>query len=274
MMKISAVICTYNGEKYFEEQIISIINQSIKPNEIILCDDCSSDNTKVLLKKYADLFSDFLTVYYNEKQLGTIKNFEKAISLTTGNIIFLSDQDDIWYPDRLEKSLSVFNDQPNVLLLFSNGDLINENGNRTGSTLWDKWGFTPAIREKWRNNKLAFEDLCRNYNKVTGATIAFKKELIKHIIPIQVPYNYWHDAWFALHASALNGLYFIEESLIQYRIHSDQQIGLSINYKPSDNNLDFGQSVSYNEFLRYLKNKYPDLFPGKNWFLSFKKRIF
>ena len=259
-MKISVALCTYNGERYLSEQLNSILNQSNPVNQIIICDDASSDNTINIIKEYSKKFPEIISLNINKLNIGTIRNFENAILLTTGDIIFLSDQDDIWYGDKVEKMISAFNDQSDTLLLFTNGDLIDENALSIGITLWDKWSFPVEIRKNWKKNKLAFNDLLRNYNKVTGATIAFRKELKKHILPIQVPCGYWHDAWFALHAAALNGLSFTEDSLIQYRIHAGQQIGIPESIKPSSLNSNFNESVSYDEFYLFIGKKYPKLF--------------
>jgi glycosyltransferase involved in cell wall biosynthesis len=271
--KISVAMCTCNGEKYLNEQLHSILNQSYKPDELIICDDCSTDNTIRIIKSYSAEYPGSISVHLNEKNLGAIKNFEKAISLTTGDFIFLSDQDDIWYPDKIKKIIPLLN-KSNILLIFSNGDLIDEKGTEIGSTLWEKWNFTEDIRENWRNNKLAFHDLLRIHNKVTGATVAFKKKLKKYIIPVNVPHNYWHDQWFALHAAALNGLSFTEEPLIKYRIHTNQQIGLPESNQPINNASTFNESVSIEEFYSFIEKKYNRLFNKNSSYSVILLRIY
>jgi len=255
-MRISIALCTYNGEKYIREQLISLLNQTILPDEIIVCDDNSTDDTVSIINTFSN--ENQFNIFVNTKNIGTIKNFEKAISLTTGDIIFLSDQDDIWYPDKIEKMINAFDNNLGNLLVFSNGDLIDGNGVLIGSTLWDKWDFNLEIRKNWKNNELAFNDLFKNNNKVTGATVAFCKELKNNILPINIPFEYWHDVWIALHASGLNGLHFIEESLIQYRIHSNQQIGIPESNNILDNSHNFRDSISYEEFYNLIFEKYPN----------------
>lgn len=93
---ISVAMCTFNGEKYIKEQIESIINQSLVPDEIVICDDCSKDNTINIIKETLANWSGKANLIINEDNLGYRKNFEKAISLCNGDIIFLSDQDDVW----------------------------------------------------------------------------------------------------------------------------------------------------------------------------------
>ena len=248
-MKISVALCSYNGEKFIRQQLESILKQTVKVDEIIVCDDASTDNTLKIVEETSRKNPGILSIYTSNKNIGAIKNFEKSISLTTGDFIFLSDQDDIWNIDKTEKIISMFKNQPKALLVFSNGELIDQSGHKISSTLWDKWGFTVEQQKKWKNNKLAFKDLLVNHNKVTGATLAFRKILKNYSIPIQVPRGYWHDAFLSLNASALDGLFFIEECLIKYRIHKEQQIGIPNSFKNNFNSTNFYESISYVSFL-------------------------
>jgi len=226
-MFLSVALCTFNGDKFIQKQIDSILNQSIIVNEIVICDDASDDKTLGILNIYQKKYPTIIKLIKNRISLGTIKNFEKAISLTKGELIFLADQDDIWHKNKVEIMTNFFKENSECKLLFTNGFLIDENGNSMNSTIWDKWKFDKNIRHVWKNNNNAFKDLIINNNKITGATICFHNSLKKYITPIAIPYGYWHDAWFGLHASAQNGLMFIEESLIDYRIHNKQQVGIS-----------------------------------------------
>jgi glycosyltransferase involved in cell wall biosynthesis len=254
-MKISVALCCYNGEKFIRQQLDSILKQKIRVDEIIVCDDGSIDNTLKIIEEISKKYTGIFSIHANNKNIGTIKNFEKSISLTTGDIIFLSDQDDIWNPDKTEKIIEKFMQNSEVLLIFSNGELIDQSGLKTGSTLWDEWSFTEETRERWKNNNLAFIDLLSNHNKVTGATVAFRKILKDYVIPIQVPQGYWHDAFLSLLASALNGLYYIEECLINYRIHKDQQIGIPNGIKEKFNKNNFSECISNIGFLLELIKK-------------------
>ena len=96
-MKNSVIMATYNGEKYITEQLDSIRNQTLPPDEVIICDDCSSDNTRTIINEYISKYK--LTgwqLYSNEKNIGFFDNFFKALRLSTGDVIYLSDQDDVW----------------------------------------------------------------------------------------------------------------------------------------------------------------------------------
>ena len=95
-MKISIAMCTYNGAEFLPAQLQSILTQSRPPDEIIICDDRSTDDTQALLKKFATESPIPIAVHINDHNLGSVKNFERTISLCTGDVIALSDQDDVW----------------------------------------------------------------------------------------------------------------------------------------------------------------------------------
>lgn len=255
-MKFSVAMCTYNGENYLEEQLNSILEQSLPLNEIIICDDNSTDRTIDILKQFEKNHPNIIKIYQNDKPLGTIKNFEKAISLTSGNLIFLSDQDDIWYKNKVEKMTAFFEKNSKCKLLFTDGALIDDNGSSLNSTLWEKWDFEKEVRDLWKCNMIAFKNLILNNNKITGATLCFHSSLKKKVLPITIPKGYWHDCWLGLHAAASNGLMFIEESLIDYRIHSNQQIGISIDKIIINNKFD-KYFITKGEFYKKIKKLYP-----------------
>jgi len=258
-MKVSVALCTFNGEKYIEKQLKSIINQTVVPDEIMICDDGSTDNTLFLIDKFIKANSNTkINILINENRLKTVKNFEKAISHCTGDWIFLCDQDDIWYPNKVELIMKFIMSQKNTLMVFTNANLIDEYDYSLHSTLWEKWNFDLEKQNLWLNTKNAFKDLIVNDNFVTGATSVISSKLKMKSLPINAPAGYYHDAWFALHASALNGLRFIDESLIQYRIHDLQQVGITVG-----GNLDslaiFEDNISYKEFKKRIYKLYPHM---------------
>src|SRR6476659_477323 len=101
-MKISVALCTYNGERFLNEQLESILAQTFPVTEIIVCDDGSTDDTSTMLQQFERRYFNLFKIYVNAENLGVIKNFEKAISLCAGDIIFLADQDDIWEINKVE----------------------------------------------------------------------------------------------------------------------------------------------------------------------------
>jgi glycosyltransferase involved in cell wall biosynthesis len=226
--RLSVAMCTYNGERFLREQIESILQQSLKVDEIVVSDDGSSDRTKQILLEYQNRLPGIFRIFFHSRNLGAIRNFEFALSRCRGHLIFLCDQDDVWKPKKVETMLTPFERDQRCCLLFTDGDLIDSLGTPLGGTLWQKWNFSLWERFRWSwFPGCAVSDLSHNNNKVTGATVALRSSLLEGSLPIQVPDGYWHDAWFALHAAARGGLTFIPDCLIKYRIHSDQQVGVT-----------------------------------------------
>jgi len=221
MMTISIALCTYNGEKYLEEQLDSIANQSRLPDELIVCDDNSSDQTLSILQRFSESGCFPVRIFTNHVNIGSTKNFETAIRLCKDGIIALSDQDDVWHNDKLELIEEVFNTSTQVGAVFSNGNIVNEDLSPLGYTLWDKFCFGKKLRIKFLNGK-AFQVLL-SQNFVTGATKAFRSSFRNKILPIS---PLWvHDCWIAHLLSIISDIIFIDKELIEYRIHKEQLIG-------------------------------------------------
>jgi glycosyltransferase involved in cell wall biosynthesis len=223
-MKISVAICTFNGAAFIDEQIRSILSQSRPVDEIVCCDDGSEDETREILEKYSLQHPGLFTIIRNQQTLGPRKNFEKAIVQCTGGIIFLCDQDDIWLSYKVERMLAAFDEKPNVLGLFSNGWLIGERGENLDETMWDALYYEQALRQHSSSSDL-FYYILLNGNIATGTAMAFRKEAIPFITPFFTGFNTWHDHWIALVLSAMDQLDYIDQPLLQYRVHSNQQVG-------------------------------------------------
>ena len=205
---ISIAMCTYNGAKFIEEQLSSILNQTYKNIEIIITDDGSSDKTIEIIKKYQQN-DKRIRLYQNEKNLGFVKNFEKAISLCLGEYIALADQDDIWKLNKLEMFSMEIKDN---LLIYSDTDLIDKN-----SVTINKQLIRPRSNlVSGRCNK-AFVF----YNCASGNTMMFKKELLNKILPIPEKISY-HDIWIVFIASSIGNITYTEESYTYYRRYSEQ----------------------------------------------------
>ena len=137
-MKTSVALCTYNGDKYLSEQLDSILNQSIQVDEIVICDDKSTDGTHDIINQYYSKYPNIVKFYLNETNLRSVKNFEKAISLCTGDIIFLSDQDDSWLPEKVAEMTSYFDLNPTISVLATNANCMDENSELIDKfTVWD-----------------------------------------------------------------------------------------------------------------------------------------
>ncbi len=135
MTKIAVALCTYNGDRFLGQQLASLVAQSLPANTIVACDDGSTDATCEQLTRWKS-DHDCIQVHHNETNLGAIQNFAKAISLAQGDLIFLSDQDDVWEPGKIEKISRVFADHPSVGYVFTDAVRIDEDGNRLDQSLW------------------------------------------------------------------------------------------------------------------------------------------
>ena len=222
-MKISVAMCTYNGAEFLPAQLQSIVTQSRPPDEIVICDDGSTDNTRNLVEKFAAESPIPITLHINDRNLGSVKNFERAITLCTGDVIALSDQDDVWRSDKLQLFESVLNKSPSVGIIFSDAEIVDEHLNPLNRRMWDEVGFDDH-RSKLVRTGRALEVLIHGWT-VTGATMAFRTNFVKLSLPIPDEIAMIHDGWIALTIAAVADVVAIDEPLIQYRQHAQQQIG-------------------------------------------------
>lgn len=180
MNKISIALCTYNGAKFLPEQLASFLAQTQLPDELIVCDDFSTDKTLQIIEDFVQTSPFVVKIFRNEENLGVIKNFEKAINLCTGDIIFLSDQDDIWMSEKIERVMQEFEKSPEIGMVFSNAELVDEQLESLDLYLSDLT-FTERMRHLETSNKFFDELLKRNY--ITGATLAFRSYFRNKMLP-------------------------------------------------------------------------------------------
>ena len=201
---------TYNGEKFLKAQLDSILNQTFCNFELIVCDDCSKDNTRQILEEYKNK-DKRIKLYFNEKNLGFKKNFEKAINLCQGTFIALSDQDDIWVPEHLEL---LYKNLGEADLICANCQLIDKNGNKLPETSRPKDIYIPE------NSDELFRTLL-HINFVQGCVCLFKKEILPIFLPIPEEMTY-HDYWLSLILSLNNKkIKYIPNIINFYRRHEN-----------------------------------------------------
>lgn len=218
---VSIALCTFNGQRYLGEQLASLSRQTRLPDELVVCDDASTDGTVGLIQQFAATAPFPVHLYVNSTNVRSTKNFEAAIRKCRGEIIVLADQDDVWKPEKLERLTRFLQDNPAIGFVFSDAEMVDENRKQLGYTLWDAIKFTPAIRRACRKGGI-YPYLLRRYC-VTGATMAFRSSFRAAALPI--PETWIHDAWIALIIAAIADGGFVEETLIEYRQHRRQQIG-------------------------------------------------
>lgn len=223
---ISVAMATYNGEKYIRKQLESILNQTKMVDEIIICDDCSSDNTCVIINEIirTHLEGNRIRLICNERNLGYIENFRKSISLAKGEYIFLSDQDDIWHPEKVELLLDKMIDN-DASCICTNSSFIDQNDKK----IEDKEAY--CLNSIVRNTKegdcrrLSFHRLL--YGNVSqGCTYCITADVGKKYVKLEsntVPHDYQ-----LILISAIEGkAYFWNKELVNYRLHSENAIGFT-----------------------------------------------
>lgn len=207
-MSISVCMTTYNGERYVRQQIESILVQLGDDDELIICDDCSTDSTVEVIRRIHD---PRIRLEVNARRLGHVRNFERSLSLGTKEYIFLSDQDDVWLPHKVERTIEVFRSDPSVTLVMSAAQEIDEAGNLRRSRL--------SSLGAARKSKAAClrQLLVRGW--FYGCTLAFKRETLGSILPFPAG-TFAHDIYVGLAHTLRGHIYWLDEPLIQHRLHA------------------------------------------------------
>jgi hypothetical protein len=219
----SVAMCTYGGARFIGAQLESIAAQTRPPDELVVCDDRSPDETTRIVEGFAARASFPVRLYVNERNLGSTKNFERAISLCEGDLIALCDQDDVWLPSKLARLEEEFRRRPRAALVFSDAEVADEAGRPTGRRLWESVGVGREELERLRAGK-GLGDLLSGAT-VTGATAALRADLKRLVLPIPEELPLIHDAWIALLAACVAEVSAVEEPLVLYRRHAGQQVG-------------------------------------------------
>jgi glycosyltransferase involved in cell wall biosynthesis len=201
-MKISVAMTTYNGAKHLKLQLDSFANQVRRPDELVVCDDHSNDETLDILNKFAETACFEVRVISNDKNLGYTANFEKAISLCTGDIIFLSDQDDYWFSNKINSIISIFESNPIAWLVINDAEITDELLAPTGLTVIGQL------------NAVGHGD----ENHIHGCCSAFRRDMLQPLFPIPSG-TYSHDIWLHLLGNSLSCRYVTSRSLQYYRRH-------------------------------------------------------
>ncbi|MCC6126203.1 MAG: glycosyltransferase family 2 protein [Pirellulales bacterium] len=240
-MKISVALCTYNGGRFLQAQLESIAAQHRRPDELVVCDDRSTDDSMAVVRRFAAACGFEVRAEVNERNLGSTQNFSRAVSRCRGDIIALADQDDLWLPNKLRRLEGVFAEDAGVGVAFSDAALIDDAGRRLPRGLWESIAFDRRMRQQVNGGR-ALEVLVKR-NVATGACMAFRAEYRELLLPI--PGKWVHDGWFALLIAAVAPCRAIAEPLVEYRQHGGQQIGAR-------------KENLYRQFLRGMRQKRDD----------------
>ena len=255
-MLVSVALCTFNGSQYLKEQILSILNQDSPVNEIVISDDGSTDGTLSIIGELQEINKGVKwIVLQNKSSLGVTKNFEQALSFCTGDIILLSDQDDIWLPQKTKRIVDYFEQNPQVNLVFTDAFLVDANGAlKTNRTLFDACGLR-QLMDVWESG-LQFE-IENVIQRLLGATFGLRKGFVQQCLPFSDRVTNYHDGQLAMFSvvNDCNGL--IDECLIKYRIHGNNVVGLG-----GENNWVYQSNRTPDEFAKLVEPN-----PINNFFL-------
>jgi glycosyltransferase involved in cell wall biosynthesis len=209
-VKLSVCMAAHNGSRYIHEQIASILPQLGKRDELIVVDDASGDNTTALIESFGD---GRVRVMRNVQNVGAVRSFERAVQLASGDIIFLSDQDDIWHSDKVRAFITRFAADPTVTLVIGNGELIDADGRPLGERIYSNGSFATGV----------LANLLKN--RYQGAAMAFRREVAEVALPFPkgIP---MHDSWIGLVNAIIGKAAYLDEPLLLYRRHgSNSTVG-------------------------------------------------
>ena len=222
-LDVSVALCTHNGADFVEEQVRSILAQTRPPTQIVLSDDASTDATVALVTALVEPSGIPFTVLANSEALGVTRNFEQAVRACSGDLIALSDQDDVWHEQRLEVMTALFAGRPELLLAAGDARLVDEHGAPLEHSLFEALEISADEFASMRDGK-AFATLLHR-NLATGATTVFRRSLAEAAMPF--PKAWVHDEWLASLGAAIGSIELVRDRLVDYRQHGSNQIGVS-----------------------------------------------
>lgn len=207
--RVSVCMATYNGARFIREQLESIIEQLGVDDELIVVDDGSTDDTLRLVESFAD---SRISVYRNERNLGSCATFARGVSLATGDVIFTSDQDDIWIPGRLDAMRSALIGS-GAMLVTSNLERIDSAGGRA-----EPLPLPPLKSEDSDRNAANLLRILAGRAAYFGCTMAFRSSFREIVLPVP-GYVKAHDIWFATAANLIGRNFHLEDVTLQHRVH-------------------------------------------------------
>lgn len=212
--KVTIVLATYNGELYLKEQLDSIINQSFSDYQLLIGDDCSSDNTVNIIKEYQLKYKNIYLIC-NSKRLGVVSNFENLIKQVKHGYIALCDQDDIWYEDKLYEAMNILENENNKnlpMLFHSDLEAIDRKNIKLYDSFFKKRGYAFPKKKSI--------DILLGRSGVMGNTIVFNQALKNKILPFPEGLIV-HDYWIALVNEFMGKRITFPNPLVKYRIHQN-----------------------------------------------------
>jgi glycosyltransferase involved in cell wall biosynthesis len=223
-VRISIAMCVHQNERFIDEQLASFAAQRRRPDELVVTDDGAGPETMSRLIEFSRRAPFPVRIHRNRARLGMVRNFERAISLASGDVIFLSDADDVWLPEKIRRTMDVLEADPPAAAAFCNSDVVDEDLQPRGYTVWDAYLF--AQRDQRRLAHGDGLDVLLRHNVVGGNTLAFRAAFRDLILPI--PTEWIHDQWIPLLIAAVADVRLVPERLLLYRQHSGQMVGAEL----------------------------------------------
>lgn len=222
--RISAVMATRDGASYLRAQLASIYEQRRRVDELVVTDDGSTDDTLEIVEEMHAQFGSGvdLVLLHEDEPLGVRGNFSRGLRAATGDLIMLSDQDDVWHPRRSLAAEAAFGSESGVLVVHTDARLVDADGAPLGLSLLDALEVPSDVRADLASGDALPHFLRRNL--ATGATMTVAAALVREALP--VPESWVHDEWLAMLGAARGGLRLLSEELIDYRQHGENQIGV------------------------------------------------
>lgn len=222
-LRLSVVLATYNGAKYMPAQLQSLLDQSRRPDELIVSDDGSSDDTVAVCEAFAARSPFPVVVHRQPANVGVHRNFNTALSLATGDVLFCCDQDDVWHAGKLARFADVFEADAAVGMVMGDANLVDTTLRPLGRTLWDQLDFDKTKQDRVEGGA-AFEVYALHV-AIFGCTIAVRGTLRDAFLPI--PPGMPFDTWTGRIAAACAPCRLIREPLQDYRQHPSQSTGVN-----------------------------------------------
>ena len=222
-MRVSIAMTTCNGSAFVAEQLDSFARQTRLPDELVVCDDCSSDDTVDRLEAFAAYAPFEVRIERNPENLTTTANFGKAVGLCRGEVIFLADQDDVWRPAKIERMAGLLAEDAEAGAVFCNARVVNQALEPLGHDLWQALMFRRAERTKVRAGR-AIEVFARHV-VAAGMTLAFRSAYRDLYMPFPSLHD-CHDAWISFLIACVAPVRMVPETLVDYRVHGENQFGL------------------------------------------------
>lgn len=248
---IDILMATYNGETYLREQIESILNQTYQDIRLIISDDCSKDKTREIITEY-EKKDKRVKSYFQEKNLGYVKNFEFLLTKVENDIYMLSDQDDVWLLEKVEHTYQKLK-ETEADLVFTDLEVVDKDLKMVYPSFNDYMKLTRKIKKYSKDYRLQYL-----YNCVTGCTLMSKKKFINKIIPIPTESKYAiHDTWIATVVINNGKVAYLDEKTILYRQHGHNQVGadkVSHGFEKLDQVRELFIEVKLGLFTTYVKN--------------------